>query len=196
MAQLLFYDKDHVYELDGIKIPSVSEVIRFISRETYGDINQFVLDNAAERGKSVHKACEQIIKFGKSEVEEHLIGYVNSFISFIKDNQAEFMLCEKAIACTDYAGTIDLYGIVNGKKTIVDLKTVSAVHKTLVKAQLNGYKHLMEVNGFKVERLICLQLIKDGKYRKYDIAIDSTEFDSCLALHKALSKKHLRGEIN
>ena len=32
MAKLIFYSENHSYEVDGLKLPSVSEVIRFISR--------------------------------------------------------------------------------------------------------------------------------------------------------------------
>lgn len=196
MAQLLFYDDKHIYEVDGVEIPAVSKIIRFISRETYGGINQYTLDHAAERGTAVHKACEQIVKFGQAEVTEDIEGYVKAFICFCKDNDTKFTHSEKAFACAEFAGTIDLIGMVNGVNTIVDLKTVSAVSKTLVKAQLNGYKQLAEYNGVEpIASLKCLQLMRDGKYRLYPVAIDSTEFDACLTLHKALEKKHSRGVI-
>ena len=50
IAQLIFFEKGHIYEMDGEQLPSVSELTRFISREVYGDVAQFRLDNAAERG--------------------------------------------------------------------------------------------------------------------------------------------------
>lgn len=197
MAQLLFYDEGHIYEVDGERLPSVSEVLRFISREEYADINQYTLDNAADRGKSVHKACEQIIKFGECEITDDIAGYVRAFMKFCKEHQCKFTHCEKALACEDYAGTLDLGGIVDGKLSIVDIKTVSTVKKTLVKAQLNGYKRLYEHNKLgDVESLYCLQLMKDGKYRLYPVGIDSTVFDCCLTMHKSMSAKHERGKIN
>ena len=61
MAQLLFFDECHKYTLDGEELPSVSQLTRFISREIYGDVGQFNLDRAAERGTAVHKATERII---------------------------------------------------------------------------------------------------------------------------------------
>ena len=42
---LKFYDDGHVYELDGKIIPSVSELLRFMSREVYGDIDKYILDH-------------------------------------------------------------------------------------------------------------------------------------------------------
>ena len=195
MANLLFYDKNHVYELNGIKLPSVSEILRFISREVYSDINQYKLDNAAERGKNVHKACEQLICFGECEVSDDLFGYIQAFVKFLKENECEFSLVEKSLATNEFAGTLDLYGKVSNELTIIDIKTVSSVNKPLVRAQLNGYKILAEHNGHKVEALKCLQLMSDGKYRLYPVTIDDTEFMASLTLHKALNKKFERGII-
>ena len=195
IAQLLFYDDKHVYELDGVKLPSVSEILRFISREVYSDISQFTLDNAAERGKAVHRACEQILKYKECEITDDNAGYIKGFVKFLKDNACDFTLIEKAMAGEDFAGTLDLYGTMNGKNVIVDIKTVSAVNKPLIKAQMNGYKILAEHNGHKVDELYCLQLLKDGKYRIYQVAIDDTEFKACLTLHCAMNKKHGKGRI-
>lgn len=196
MAQLIFYDDKHVYEVDGVKIPSVSEIIRFISRESYADVNQYKLDIAAERGTKVHKLCEQMIKFGECEAGYDLVGYVQAFVLFCKEHSFEMQHSEKALACEEYAGTVDLVGTVDGEQAVVDLKTVSAVVKPLVKAQLNAYKRLVEHNGLpEVKCLYCLQLMANGKYRLYPVAIDSAEFDACLTLHKQMAKKHGRGSI-
>lgn len=196
MAQLLFFDENHTYELDGVKLPSVSEIIRFISREEYGDINQFTLDIASNRGTSVHKACEQLFKFGEAEITEDIAGYVKAFIDWKKKCGIDILQMEKALACEDYAGTVDIIGVIEDEHVIVDLKTVSTVKKTLVKAQLNGYKRLVEEKyGSNIKHLLCVQLMSNGKYREYPVALDDTEFNACLMLHKAMAKKHSRGII-
>ena len=72
MSRLIFYDEGHEYQVDGERVPSVSEVLRFISREVYGDVNQYTLDNAADRGTRIHKACELLDKYGKVECDEDI----------------------------------------------------------------------------------------------------------------------------
>lgn len=197
MAQLIFYDDKHIYEVDGVKVPSVSEIIRFISRESYSDIAQYRLDNAAERGTKVHKLCEQMIKYGECEAGYDVVGYIQAFVLFCKEHSFELQYSEKALACEEYAGTVDLIGTVDGAQSVIDLKTVCAVVKPLVKAQLNGYKRLVEYNKIaEITRLYCLQLMADGKYRLYPVAIDSIEFDACLTLHRQMAKKHSRGGID
>lgn len=197
MAQLIFYDQNHTYEVDGVKVPSVSEIIRFISREEYGDVNQYALDNAAERGTNIHKACEQLIKFGDAEISENIAGYIKAFVKFCKDHVCDFLHTEKALACADYAGTIDAIGTIDGELSIIDFKSSSVVKKTLVKAQLNGYNKLIVENlKLDIKKLYCLQLMPNENYRLYPVAIDSTEFNACLAIHKAMIKKHTRGNID
>ena len=199
MAQLIFYDNKHLYEVDGVKMDSVSEVLRFLSREVYDDINQYTLDNAANRGTAVHTACEVLYKYRQVECTHDIEPYVMAFLQFLKDHKCEFTDIEKPLADTDLgiAGTPDFCGTVDGEESIIDMKAQTAIKKTLVKAQLNAYKRLREVNGKPpVKRLYCLQLMNDGKYRLYPVAIDDTEFAACLKLHTALKFKHSRGKID
>ena len=199
MAQLIFYDNSHTYEVDGVKMDSVSEILRFLSREEYGDIDQFRLDNAAGRGTAVHTACEVLYKYKTVECAPDIEPYVMAFIQFLKDHKCEFNDIEKALADVErgIAGTPDLCGTVDGEEAIVDMKAQASIHKTLVKAQLNGYRDLRMKNGKpEAKKLYCLQLMGDGKYRLYPVAIDSTEFEACYTLHSALKKKHSRGAID
>lgn len=177
---------------------SVSEILRFISREEYSDIAQYRLDNAADRGTTVHKACAALLKYGQVECTEDVQPYVMAFLRFLKEHKCEFTDIEKPLADTGVciAGTPDLCGLVDGEESIVDIKAQSAVKKTLVKAQLNGYKELREKNHKpQAKALYCLQLMNNGKYRLYPVAIDPTEWNACKALHFALKKKHTRGAI-
>jgi len=198
MAQLLFYDEAHRYEVDGEEYTSVSELLRFISREEYGDIDQYRLDNAADRGTRVHKACEVLYKYGSVEADSEIEPYVMAFVQFLKDHKCNFTDIEKPLADTELkiAGTPDFCGTVDGEEAIVDMKAQVSIHKTLVKAQLNAYRHLRIKNGKPTpQKLYCLQLMNTGKYRLYSVAVDETEWQACYALHTAIKKKHKKGAI-
>ena len=194
---LKFYDEVHIYEYNGVVIPSVSELLRFLSREIYGDINKFILDQAAERGTAVHAATQALDEQGAVECGDDIAGYLDGYVKFLREHKVEWQYIEKPVAHPEllYAGTIDRAGILDGHKAIVDIKTNSAVKKPLVKAQLNGYRKLMEQIGFCAERLFCLQLTRDGKYRFYPTTIDDTEFMACYTLHQVMRRKHTRGKI-
>ena len=45
---LEFYDKSHVYELDGDRIPCVSDLCRFIHKEIYKDTPLWQMEAAAD----------------------------------------------------------------------------------------------------------------------------------------------------
>lgn len=195
---LQFFDTGHRYELDGAEIPSVSEIIRFLSREVYGDIDKYVLDNAADRGTRVHQATERIDKLGVADCDLDIVGYVQAYVQFRRDHSVKWDAIELPLAHRDkqYAGTIDRRGMVDGQYCTLDIKTSAVIKKTLVKAQLNGYEDMARSNGLPpADVLYCLQLKPAGKYALYPAAIDNTEFAACLALHAALRKKHRRMKI-
>lgn len=198
MAQLLFYDTEHKYEVDGVKLPSVSEILRFMSRDIYGDVNQYTLDTAAERGTQIHKATEMLDKLGEAEIDDEYAPYLNAYIQFLREHAVQWTQIERRMyhPGKGYAGTIDRFGLVDGAPTLLDIKSVSSVKKTVVKAQLNGYEDMRRANGMDVaQRLCCLHLKRDGKYTLYDVPFDAAEFEACLTLHKALAAKQPRGAI-
>lgn len=193
MAKLLFFDTDHTYMLDGEKIPSVSELTRFISREIYSDINQFNLDRAADRGTAIHKATEVLDKYGSVEATEDIVPYVKAYIAFLKEHTVKWEKIEYAVISPDkdYAGTIDRYGEVDGKKVILDIKSTANIgpaQRKLYEAGQNLYRKALEPLA-PVEQLLILQLKKDGSYKLHELPLDYTLADACLSLHKALKKK-------
>ena len=189
MAQLMFFDQDHRYELDGVVLPSVSEIIRFMSREAYGNVQQWTLDNAAGRGTRVHKATQAIDTFGTVECEDDIAPYVQAYVAFLKDYHPEWTDVERAThnAELGYAGTIDRAGILDGQRVIVDIKAQESIKRPLVTAQLNGYALMKPCEALK-----CLQLTRNGKYKLHDIDINTETFLSCLALHNAMKTKKRR----
>jgi hypothetical protein len=110
IARLIFYDDKHIYTVDGEEFPSVSEISRFASREIYGEVSQFNLDNACSRGSAVHKATEILDKYGKCECSEDIEPYIRAYVKFRKDfGIKDYAHIEKSLANEElkYAGTID-----------------------------------------------------------------------------------------
>lgn len=193
MAKLLFYDPTHTYTLDGEEIPSVSELTRFISREIYNDVQQFTLDQAASRGTAIHKATEVLDKYGQVECSDDIVEYLKAYLSFRKEHSVEWEKIEWAVAhpSGEYAGTLDRYGTVDGKRTLADIKTIYTMgpgHRKLYEACLNLYRMAIE-EAHPVERLVLIWLKKDGTYKLVDLPMDNTLAEACLALHRALKKK-------
>lgn len=198
MAQLVFFDQNHQYQLDGETIPSVSEITRFISREIYGNIMQFNLDRAAERGTKVHKALEVLDKFGSVEIPEDISGYIQAYVKFRKEHTVEWKEIEWPVhhAEKGFAGTIDRYGTVDGVPGITDFKTSAQKHESEWNAKMNLYRMMAE-QSYPVESLNILHLKPDGTYKLIPVPIDDALALACLTLHKALQKpKRKRKEKN
>lgn len=190
MAQLLFFDQGHSYTLDGEEVPSVSQLCRFLSREVYGTVAQYTLDRAADRGTRVHKACEALDVYGKVNVTENIAPYVTAYLKFRQEHEVAWSMVERSLAHPKerYAGTIDRYGILDGRKALVDLKTTYTVHKPLATAQLNLYRWMVEEEGHAVDRLYILHLKKDG-YQLVEIEKRDDVPRALLTLHRLTEKK-------
>ena len=191
MATLLFFDQGHKYTLDGEELPSVSELCRFLSREIYGDLAQWRLDNAAELGAAVHKACEVLDKYGQVDVQDGILPYLQAYLKFRREHAVDWQKVEYAThhPSRRYAGTIDRYGLVDGMPALVDIKTSYTIHKPLCAAQLNLYCMMLEAEGRPVGQLYILHLKKDGGYKLQPFERDDALPDALLTLHNALKKK-------
>ena len=194
---LEFYDKSHVYELDGDRIPCVSDLCRFIHKEIYKDAPLWQMEAAADRGTKVHAATEALDKTGRAEIEDSYLPYLQAYAQFRQEHEVQWELIEYADYHPElmYAGTIDRYGLVDGYRTLVDLKTTYRVYKPLCGASLNLYRLILEARQKAVERLMIIHLKKDGTYKLVNIPIDGAVAMALITLHNALKtrrKKNVR----
>ena len=169
MAQLLFYDEaTHTYAIDGIKVPSVTEIVGLLNSV---DMNNPMIRQAAVRGSLVHEYCEAI-DYGAApdEVEPELVGYLRAYNAFLRDYRPDWLYVERPLysAVHGYAGTLDRLGCIDGKITIVDLKTNASFDRTAkikLACQLFGYAEMFEERyAIKVQDRFGVQLKKDGTY--------------------------------
>ena len=191
MSTLIFYDDTHRYTVDNEEVPSVSELTRFLTRELYNETPQYILDNAAKRGTSVHEATETIDKIGKVKIDSDLAPYVQAYVQFLKDEKPEWEKIEWSVYNEkDYAGTVDRYGLLNNVPVILDIKTtqsISGLHKVVYTAQLNLYR-LAVMKELPVDQLWVLQLKKDGTYKLIQLEEDEPLAQACITMHQAIQK--------
>lgn len=177
--ELLFDEEQHKYFLDGELVPSVTQICAPLTAEKYG-AGQAIIQMAARRGTAVHEYCE-MIDYGAmpDEVEPELVGYINAYVKFLRDYRPEWHYIEKQLADVQFqfAGTLDRMGVIDGKKTTVDIKTTASmdrVSKISLAVQMAGYGILAISNDMgEVEQSLGVQLKKDGTYTVHDS--DKTE---------------------
>ena len=134
-----FDEEKHEYTAGGVKIPSVSEILAPLNAERYASINPMVLQDAARRGRAVHELTEaidyEIDLWDDDEIDPELEGYVNAYYQFLFDHNCEWDGIESIVSYYRgvegepplYCGTIDRFGIVDGKAAVVDIKTYSSM---------------------------------------------------------------------
>lgn len=160
--QLLTFDeKEHLYRYGGQTVISVTQTLNDLS--DFSKVPKHYLKQAIDRGNEVHFAVELFNKFGAIEIKEELRGYFNSYLKFKEMFKHESLLNEfRFYSQLGYAGTVDSYGLVMGKKTVIDYKTCAKLDKQLIDKtglQLSAYKNGLEENNYEVEQGLVIQLI-------------------------------------
>lgn len=188
---LIFYEKSHIYMVDGERIPCVSDLCRFLHKEIYKDAPVWQMEAAADRGTAVHKATELLDTTGTAEISSEYAPYLEAYASFLREHSVKWELVEHPDYHPGYryAGTIDRYGKVDGIITLLDIKTTYTIYKPLCSASLNLYRMMLEARQKGVERLIILHLKKDGTYKLIKFDFDDTVPLALITLHTALRKK-------
>lgn len=166
----------------------VTDVLKFCSG--MDKIPDFILSNAADRGKAVHESCESLIKgLGEMPIKPEWQGYVDSFKKWYDFESNTFMperlFCD-IFKCT---GLIDFISIFEGKYYLYDLKT-SAQENLTWKLQLSAYTYLVKVClKIDIEKMYVVMLKKDGskpEVKEYENEI--RDFISCLDVYRMFFK--------
>ena len=196
MSILQFFDRGHIYMLDGQRLPCVSDLCRFLHREIYKDAPLWQMEAAADRGTKVHAATEALDRTGRAEIEDEYLPYLQAYALFLREHDVQWELIEHPDyhPAHRYAGTIDRYGTVDGFKMLLDIKTTYKVYKPLCSASLNLYRLMLEARGKTVERLLILHLRKDGSYKLLRFDADDSVPMALITLHTALKTRRRKNK--
>lgn len=194
MADFYFREQGHVYLLDGEELPCVSDLCRFMHKEIYKDTPVWQMEQAAARGTAVHLATEVLDRQGAADIEEEYLPYLQAYAAFHAQHSVFWELIEQPFYHPDhrYAGTIDRYGLLDGEKALVDVKTTHTVYRPLCAAQLNLYRLMLIARGYDVQRLYILHLKKDGTYKLIPFPFDNDVPMALITLHNALQSRRKR----
>ena len=92
-SKLVFNEDRHEYTVDGVVVPSVTQIIRFLSFDTAATASPAMRDAAAERGSRVHAACTAFDFDGDAaEIDGDIAGYVRAYASFLRDYSVKHFL--------------------------------------------------------------------------------------------------------
>lgn len=181
---------DHAYFLDGVRVPSVTQLIDPLYDFT--GIPPETLRRKAAIGTAVHAASELIDAddLDDESVDPAIEGYLDGYRKFLDEVQPELLQSEQKIAhpVWRYAGTLDRLWRIEGCLAIGDLKTVAARDPSpLIGVQLAAYDLLRQYGDDAPEKALrfALQLKPDGTYKlhQYTEQDDYRMFMSLLTIH-------------
>lgn len=137
---LEYLDDSHTYLVDGIIVPSITQILKLKFGDKYNNVSKIVLNRASEKGNAVHKAIEDYEQQGKECELKELRNY-----KFLKEqykfeclnNEVPVILFdgEKPIC----AGRLDLILDINNELGLGDIKRTSVLDLEYLAYQLTLY---------------------------------------------------------
>lgn len=178
--RLIFIEEGHRYLLDGVEIPSVTQIIKPLY--DFSGISQARLDYASERGTAVHKATElsDMDDLDEDALDPVIVPYLDAWKKFRFEMGVEIIGMEQQLYSTThkYAGTFDRIAVIDGDSWLLDIKATASLSPA-VGVQLAGYAGLTTV-----KRRGAVQLLPSGEYRlkEYSSKSDWPTFLSLLTV--------------
>lgn len=137
-----YYEDGHIYLVDGVRLPSITGMLRMRFGGKYAGVSPETLRRAADRGTQVHAAVEAWVKTGAEADLPELRGFkwltTHAGWTPIR-SEVPLVLCDQrgeAIAC----GRCDLVMRKGADLCGADIKRTSTFDREYVAAQLNLYR--------------------------------------------------------
>lgn len=161
---LEYFDDSHTYLVDGVQVPSITEILQVRFGKRFDGVDPSVLKEAARKGTMVHEAIESYCRTGEESDLPEVRGFkfLQKMYHFtVLDNEVPVILFQKnrAWLVPRAAGRLDLVLLQDGKIGIGDIKRTSKLDKDYLAYQLNLYRiAYMQSYGNNVEFLAGLHL--------------------------------------
>lgn len=175
-----FDESKHEYRLDGIRVPSVTEVLR--PCYDFSRVDADVLAAKGELGTAVHVACDldDAGDLYEGSVHAKVRPYLDGYRLFKQHKCTNVVATERIVshAALRYAGRLDLITDFDGARWTIDWKTPLAISPA-VALQTAAYEaatpaDLLPPPGMPRKRA-ALQLKDDGTYRLHPFS-DPNDF--------------------
>lgn len=170
-GRTLEYDDDsHTYLVDGIIVPSVTQLLNRKFGHKYDEVSSSVLAAAASRGTMIHKAIEDFCHGSVSDLGEVKdFEFLMNYYKFdVMENELPIIV---DVGGETFAGRLDLILNIDGDLAVADIKTTSTLDKEYLGHQLNLYRlGAIQSYGFDIQRLYGLHF-HGGKRKMVPIPI-------------------------
>lgn len=173
MSAVVFRAEDHSYTLDGVRLPSVTQILGRCF--DFSKIDLAVLAAKAELGTAVHIACEldDMNDLVEESVHAKVRPYLKGYRLFKRQKMTNVIATEQVVhnSLYGYAGKFDLLTEFDGARWLVDWKTPLRISPA-VGLQTAAYVAALPADlaaGKRIKRA-ALQLKDDGTYQLHEFA--------------------------
>lgn len=162
---LQFEETNHTYYYNGVRCPSVTQVLSYLYPNKYKGVSKEVLDNASKRGTAIHNAIELYEKFGleMDEIEE-----LDNYIKLKEKNDFSVIMSEIPVVIRYkdmcICGRLDEIVKEEDLIGIADIKATYELDRDYLISQTNLYRlGVHQCYDFKIDFLRGIHLRKNIK---------------------------------
>ena len=161
--QVEYIDETHQYLINGVLVPSVTQLLHKKFGGMYDNIPPQILADKAKFGDMVHRSIECIEKDEErpmTTLYEELC--VKQYLRLKDKYNINSIENEMLVHYEDkFAGRLDMIADVNYYRCLCDIKTTAKLNKEYLSWQLSLYELALESMGYpKLEKLYCIWLPK------------------------------------
>lgn len=149
--EIEFDEETHTYLINGMIVPSVTQLIHKKFPTMYSNVPQSILKASAELGNAVHLAIENDGKgldIPNLTIQQEVC--FEEYLRLKKEHNINPIENEKLVHFKDvYCGTLDMIADVNYTRSLIDVKTTTNLNREYLEWQLGLYLYALKSMGYE-----------------------------------------------
>lgn len=161
-----FIKDQHLYLVDGILVPSVTQILQLIFPNKYKNVDKTILNKKASFGTEGHSIIEKLdvsdINIAKNQIlgikNKDLEVCIREYLRLVEKHKIEPLEHEKMVSYKYlFCGTLDLIANIESTRSLCDIKFTAELDKEYLSWQLGMYALALNET---FEKYYCIWLPK------------------------------------
>lgn len=164
--KIKFDEPSHLYWLNDVPVPSVTQVLDPLV--DFSKVDPDLLERKRQIGTAMHRAIEFGDDLDVSSLDASIMDYYRAWLKFVADTNILVTHSELRVASSIYmyAGTLDILGVLGKRDALIDIKTTATIYPTNALQTAAYERAARETLGIKrAPQRFTLQLKNNGDYR-------------------------------
>ena len=190
MPDFRYDPQNHLYYIDGERVPSFSEIAKCNQLFDYSSVSEEVMEASRQFGSAAHKACQlwDMKQLDEESLSAPLLPYLNGWRRFCSEFGVVIypQWIETPMFSSKYrfGTTPDRIVSIGNKMTVLEIKTTTTIQKAIA-VQTAAQKLAFEENYGSIKQRLAVQLVGEGKYKihEYKKLSDEAVFKSAVNVY-------------